>query len=59
MKTLERDLATARKATGDKPPGKTGEGEPEGPTAERAGGGGGSRRRSLPFARLAGRACPG
>ena len=39
-KTLERDLATARKATGDRPPGQTGEGEPEGPTAERAGWGG-------------------
>ena len=43
MKTLQRDFATARKATGGTPPGRTGEGAEgaEGPTAERAAGGGG------------------
>ena len=35
VKTLERDLATARKATGGRPLGQTGGGEPESPTAER------------------------
>ena len=40
VKTLERDLAAARKATGGRPPGQTREGAEgaEGPTAERAGG---------------------
>ena len=35
VRTLERDLATARKAIGGMPPGQTGEGEPESPAAER------------------------
>ena len=58
VKTLERDLATARKATGGRPPGQTGDGA-DGPTGERAREGAQSRRRSLPFGRLAGMACPG
>ena len=63
VKTLERDLGTARKTAGGRPPAQTGEGDEgaEGPTAKRAarGGGGHSRRRSLPFGRCAGMACPG
>ena len=43
VNTLDRDLGTARKATGGRPPGQTGKGAEgaEVPTAERAGGGGG------------------
>ena len=63
VKTLERDLGTARKAAGApaKPPAQTGEGieGAEGPTVERAGGGGQSRRCSLPFGRRARMACTG
>ena len=34
VKRLERDLASARRATWGRPPGQTGEGEPESPAAE-------------------------
>ena len=64
VKTVERDLGTARKAAGApaKPPAQIEEGAEgaEGPTVERARGGGGqSRWRSLPFARCARMACRG
>ena len=63
VKTLERDLGSARKAAGApaKPLAQTGEGAEgaEGPTVERAGGGVGQCRRCpVPSGRRAGLACP-